>query len=146
MLPDDPILICYDGSEGAQHAIAAAGALLPGRTAVVLDIGPVPMVAESYAAFESDAVELDREVYLRAASQAEAGAELARAAGLRAVARGVVGAPDWRAVVEIADELGAAAIVVGPRGLSGIRERVEGLSHRVAEHAGRPVLIVPPPR
>jgi nucleotide-binding universal stress UspA family protein len=38
-------------------------------------------------------------------------------------------------------------IVLGSRGLTGVREAFEGsVSHDVAEHAGRPVLIVPPPR
>jgi nucleotide-binding universal stress UspA family protein len=36
-------------------------------------------------------------------------------------------------------------IVVGSRGLTGLRELFEGsVSHDVAEHACRPVLIVPP--
>jgi hypothetical protein len=39
-----------------------------------------------------------------------------------------------------------AVIVLGSRGLQGAREVFEGsISHQVAEHAGRPVLIVPPP-
>jgi len=38
-------------------------------------------------------------------------------------------------------------IVIGSRGLSGARELFEGsMSHEVAEHAGRPVLILPPAR
>jgi hypothetical protein len=38
-MPDASILICYDGSEGANRAIDAAAALLgPGR-AIVLEIG-----------------------------------------------------------------------------------------------------------
>ena len=45
----------------------------------------------------------------------------------------------------MADEIDAAVIVLGSRGLKGIRERFEGsVSHEVAEHVGRPVLIVPP--
>jgi nucleotide-binding universal stress UspA family protein len=37
-------------------------------------------------------------------------------------------------------------IVLGSRGLKGAREAFEGsVSHQVAEQAGRPVLIVPPP-
>jgi nucleotide-binding universal stress UspA family protein len=40
----------------------------------------------------------------------------------------------------------AGAIVLGSRGLKGAREVFEGsVSHQVAENAGRPVLIVPPP-
>jgi nucleotide-binding universal stress UspA family protein len=35
--------------------------------------------------------------------------------------------------------------VLGSRGLTGVRELVEGsLSHQGAEHARRPVLVVPP--
>jgi nucleotide-binding universal stress UspA family protein len=38
-------------------------------------------------------------------------------------------------------------IVIGSRGLSGLREALDGgVSHQVAEHAGRPVLIVLPQR
>jgi nucleotide-binding universal stress UspA family protein len=52
----------------------------------------------------------------------------------------------WEGIVDVADELDAAVIVLGSRGLKGIREQFEGsVSHEVAQHAGRPVLIVPPP-
>jgi nucleotide-binding universal stress UspA family protein len=142
-----PILICYDGSEGARDAIATAATLLVERTAVVLNVGPLLTVVEDYTAFGSGvaAADLDRAVYEEALASAEAGAALAREAGFRADARGDVDTPTWRSVVEVADEIGAAAIVVGSRGLSGIHELVEGsVSHDVAENAGRPVLIVPP--
>jgi predicted ribosome-associated RNA-binding protein Tma20 len=36
-----PILICYDGSESAVRSIQTAADLLVGRTAVVVDIGPL---------------------------------------------------------------------------------------------------------
>jgi nucleotide-binding universal stress UspA family protein len=42
-------------------------------------------------------------------------------------------------------EIDAAVIVTGSRGLRAVSELFEGsVSHDVAEHAGRPVLIVPP--
>jgi nucleotide-binding universal stress UspA family protein len=48
-------------------------------------------------------------------------------------------------LVDVADEIDAAVIVTGSRGLRGVSELFEGsVSHDVAEHAGRPVLIVPP--
>jgi nucleotide-binding universal stress UspA family protein len=48
-------------------------------------------------------------------------------------------------VVEAADDVDAAVIVIGSRGLTGTQELLKGsLSHDVAEHARRPVLIVPP--
>jgi universal stress protein family protein len=55
--------------------------------------------------------------------------------------------PHLEGIVDVAGELDAAVIVIGSRGLSGLKEILDGsLSHQVAEHAGRSVLIVPPPR
>ena len=146
-MTDEPILICYDGSESARAAIGAAGTLLGGRRAVVLDVAPLQEVAEAFAGIGSGAASLDRLALDTAAARADEGAELARAAGFRADGRTELESPTWLAVVEVADEIGAAAIVVGSRGLGGIRASLEGgsVSHQVATHAGRPVLVVPPP-
>ncbi len=143
-----PILICYDGSDDAQRAIDAAADLLGPRRAVVLDVGPPLTAAESLvatapvtpgAAFE----ELNKD---DARQRARAGAELARRAGFIAEPRAGLAAPTWEGIVDAADEIDAAVIVLGSRGLKGAREVFEGsVSHDVAEHAGRPVLIVPPP-
>jgi nucleotide-binding universal stress UspA family protein len=146
---DRPILICYDGSAAARRGIDAAAELLGPRHAIVLDVGPYLTASESYAAIVApmgsaafeDANEAD------ARTRAIAGAELARAAGFTAEPRAVVAAPTWEGVLDVADEVDAAVIVFGSRGLTGARERLEGsLSHEVAEHSGRPVLIVPPTR
>ena len=148
-MSDEPILICYDGSDGAQRAIDAAATLFGPRHAVVLDVGPPLTAAESLAtlspvvpgaAFEelNTADALDR---------AKVGAERARGAGFVAEARAGVAAPTWEGIVDVADDIDAAVIVVGSRGLNGVQEVFEGsVSHDIAEHAGRPVLIVPPPR
>jgi nucleotide-binding universal stress UspA family protein len=65
------------------------------------------------------------------------GAEIARASGFDAEARATLAAPRWKGIVDITDELDAAAIVIGSRGLSGLKEILAGsLSHQVAEHAG----------
>ena len=49
--------------------------------------------------------------------------------------------------LDVADEVDAAVIVIGSRGLTGAREWFDGsLSHQIAAHSGRPVLIVPPER
>jgi nucleotide-binding universal stress UspA family protein len=139
-----PVLICYDGSPGAQQAISAAGSLLVDRHAVVLDVGPLDLVAETYAAAGSGAADVSAAVFEGTLAQAEAGAGLARQAGFHAEARAAVDAPTWRGIVKVADEIDAPAIVVGSHGLSGLRELIEGsVSHDVAEHAGRPVLVVP---
>ena len=144
-MDDSPVLICYDGSEGARNAITAAAALLVGRGAVILNVGPLALVAEAYAAAGSGAADLDRRAHADALVLADEGAELAREAGFRAEARARLDTPTWRGVVSIADEIGATAIVLGSRGLTGVHELVEGsLWHEVAQHARRPVLIVPP--
>src|SRR5262245_1413231 len=48
-MDDAPVLICYDGSPGAERAIDAAAALLGARHAVVLDVAPQLTPAESVA-------------------------------------------------------------------------------------------------
>ena len=41
-----PLLLCYDGSDGAYRAIGTAGALFPGQRAVVLHVW-TPMAVRS---------------------------------------------------------------------------------------------------
>src|SRR4029077_12866733 len=80
-----------------------------------------------------------------ALGRARVGAEHAERAGFAAEARGGIGAPPWAGIADVADETAAALVVLGPGGLSAGQERLKGsVSHDVAEHAGRPVLIVPP--
>jgi len=143
----EQILICYDGSDDAERAVDTAAALLGPRDAVVLTVAPAMTFAESMAATSSvvpggafeDLNEAD------ARRRAEAGAALARRAGLHAEARATIASTTWQGIVDIADELDAAAIVIGSRGLGGLREFARGsVSHDVATHARRPVLIVPP--
>ena len=146
-MDDAPILICYDGSADSDRAIDTAAALLGPRRAVGVDIGPTLTTAESVAAVSSvvpgDAFEdLNTDSALE---KARAGADRARKAGFSAEPRAELVEPIWEGIVEVADEIDAAVIVLGSRGLKGIREQFEGsVSHEVAEHAGRPVLIVPP--
>ena len=148
-MTEGPILFCYDGSDNADHAITVTAGLLGSRRSVVLDVAPPLTAAESIAtvspvvpgaAFE-DLNTAD------ALTRARAGAEHARAAGFDAEARATIGSPTWEAIVDVADEIDASVIVLGSRGLSGARELLLGsVSHDVAEHASRPVLIVPPAR
>jgi nucleotide-binding universal stress UspA family protein len=141
-----PILIGYDGSDDARRAVDYAAVLFGNRRAVVLDVGSVITPAESLATLTPGPYAFEEYNRSEAASTAEDGARYARGAGLVADPRAEVVAPTWEGVVEVADEIDAAVIVMGSRGLNGTRELFEGsLSHQVAQHAGRPVLIVPPP-
>ena len=52
----------------------------------------------------------------------------------------------WESIVCQANEIDAAVIVIGSHGRHAGGELLHGsVSHQVAAHAGRPVLIVPPP-
>ncbi|HEX8083288.1 MAG TPA: universal stress protein [Solirubrobacteraceae bacterium] len=144
------ILIAYDGSEDPRHAIHEAAILLAGAHAVVLYVRqPVESIAahlEGRAALE-DARRLDQATGDAADHVAAEGAQIARAAGLDAVAQvamsiGAVG----DTIVATGDELGAAAIVIGSRGRRSVKSLLLGsVSHHVVHHARRPVLILPSP-
>jgi nucleotide-binding universal stress UspA family protein len=146
-MDDAPILICYDRSADSDRAIETAAALLGPRRAVVVDIGPILTGAESVVSISSVVPgtafeDLNTDGALE---KARAGADRARKAGFKAEPRAELAEPFWEGIVDVADEIDAEVIVIGSRGLKGIREQFEGsVSHEVAEHAGRPVLIVPP--
>ena len=147
ILPDvteRPILVCYDGSGDARRALEAAAALFAVRDVVVLDVAPL-RVSQGYSPVPSDAPFVDESGATDALGRAETGAELARKLGFDSVARSDTAIATWRGVTEVADEVDASVIVVGSRGLSGLRELAHrSLSLDVARHARRPVLIVPP--
>ena len=143
-----PILICYDGSAEAQGAIVQAAELLGQQHAIVLDVGQVLTAVESLAmaSFAGGWAEIEELNETQARDQARDGVEEARRAGFEAEGRAVLASPTWAGIVEVADEIDASVIVIGSRGLTGVHEALaESLSHTVAEHAGRPVLIVPRP-
>jgi nucleotide-binding universal stress UspA family protein len=143
---NDLVLLCYDGFEPSRHAIAVAAGVLAEKRAVVLNIGPLELVAEAYAAEGSGAADTSIAASAQAAAVAEAGAAEARRVGFVAEPRSEVDTPVWRAIVRVADELDASVIVLGSEGLTGLREVLEGsVSHAVAAHAGRPVLVVTQP-
>jgi nucleotide-binding universal stress UspA family protein len=79
-------------------------------------------------------------------ASAEEGAQLAQSGGFPAEARAEFDADVWRSIVDVARQLDATVVVLGSRGLHGLRELVEGdAPHQVAIHAHRPVLVVPSP-
>jgi len=145
----EPILICYEDSPDAVRAIEAAAALLGPRRAVVVDVLPWMTPAESMAATSSVVPgnafeELNGAEARRIAGR---GAEIARSAGFEAEPRGELASATWEGIVGVADELDAAVIVIGSRGLMGMKKIFDAsISQQVAEHAGRPVLIMPPQR
>lgn len=146
---DGPLLLCYDGSEDAKHAIERAGALFVGKDALVLTVWQATAGLGSFAwsgemAGMVDFVELDRAAAEDGGRIADEGVGVARQAGLKAepVAVEATG-PVWEAIVEIAERRDAAMIVMGSRGLSGVRAMLLGsVSSAVVHHVERPALVI----
>jgi nucleotide-binding universal stress UspA family protein len=144
-LANAPVLLGYDGSAEAQRAIEYAAGLFHDRPAVVLNVWSLAPVATSFGMISIPPSEVDAHEQ-SARATAENGAAIARAAGLEArpqIAEGTIEGV-WRTILQVADHLGASAIVVGSRGLTGVRSIVLGsVSSGVVHHAHRPVLVVP---
>jgi nucleotide-binding universal stress UspA family protein len=148
------ILICYDGSDDAKAAIDEAGKLFGGQQATVFTVwqpfaeilatttlgwGVAPGVVDTQTADDAT----------RAAAQrlAEEGAELARQAGFEAQARE---SPQLdtvaNAILDEAEAVQAGAIMMGSRGLTGLKSLLLGsVSHAVLQRADRTVIVVPSP-
>lgn len=143
-----PVLIAYDGSPDARMAIDEVARLLPGAPAVVLYARqPMEGLAahlEGHPALEN--LRGIEEASLDASERiAFEGAERARAAGLDAEPRVLSRmATASEAIVQAADEIDAALIVLGSRGRRGLWSAVLGsTSVNVLHHARRPTLVVP---
>jgi nucleotide-binding universal stress UspA family protein len=147
------VLIGYDGSEDAGAAIRAAGRVLGPRRAIVAFVWN--SLAElllntdidtMYEPLRKPAQELDEEDRTEAAAVATQGAELASEAGLDAIPVVARGKPKaWPTLLALADEHDAAAVVVGSRGLGGVKSALFGsVSSGILDHAHRPVMVVPP--
>jgi nucleotide-binding universal stress UspA family protein len=146
-MPDAPLILCYDGSEDAKHAIQRGGDLLNRRRALVLTVWLPTGALGIGLGFTADAasfVEIDRAAAEAGARIAEEGAQIARDAGLDAEPVAVkAGGPIWHTIVETADRCDAAAIVMGSRGLTGLRSMLLGsVSGGVVHHADRPTLVI----
>lgn len=144
------ILICYDGSGDARAAVETAGALFAGREATILTIweGLSEVVARTGAGLGAAPLDfegVDRASAAAARERADEGCALARVAGLDAHPQ--VAEQDltvWGTIIDQADALGADAIVLGSRGLTGMKSLLLGsVSHGVLQHADRPVIVVP---
>jgi nucleotide-binding universal stress UspA family protein len=146
---EGPTLLCYDGSAPAEHAIARAGELLEPAAATVLGCweswtAEAPALAGASKAVMGMASELDEVAAEGSAEEVGRGVELARAAGLAATPLSArSNGPIWRTILDTADARDASAVVLGSRGVSGLSAALGSVSHGVAHHSRRPVLIIP---
>ena len=144
------VLICYDGSDRAQHAIAVTATLFPGAHARVLNVWePLERIVARYAAMGpylgEDIGEADAGIEAESAALAAAGAKLAEDAGMQATPHTApLRTTVWEAVLDLAEELDVDAIITGTRSLHGVREALANtLSHALLQHSKRPVLAIP---
>ena len=153
-----PVIVAYDASEEAQTALREAVALFGQRALIVATVWEpglamatmMPPAGEPTMGYMPDPEEvaaIDRAQSGHAGNVAEAGARLARELGATAEALSV---PDSANVADtliaIAEERDARAIVVGSRGLGGIKARVLGsTSRRLLHDTHLPVLVVRTP-
>jgi nucleotide-binding universal stress UspA family protein len=147
-----PLILCYDGSDDAKHAIAQAGRLFPGGHALVLTVWqPISNLASvtwSGATVMANFTEIDHAASEDGALKAEEGVGLAHEAGLDAEPLAVeADGPIWEMIVKLAERRQGAVIVMGSRGLTGLRSILLGsVSGTVVHHAHRPTLVIHRPR
>ncbi len=149
------VIVAYDGSPAARQAIVDAAKLLGSCHILVATVweeglayaGPV-MTSDALmvpAPVDPDfARTLDRAEHEDAERIAHDGAALARSLGLDAEPLAL---PDEGSVpgtlLSLAQEREATGIVVGSRGLHGIRARLEGSTSKgLLKHAPCPVIVV----
>jgi nucleotide-binding universal stress UspA family protein len=153
-----PVLIAFDGTPAAEHAIREGGPLLAGRNAVVLvvwkqglafDLVALPASAIGLPPAQIDVaavLEGEREIYRAAESQAQRGAALAREAGLEAEPHVVADDPETpihETILRVARERDAAAILVGSHGHGPIGAMLlGGITRGVLRQAEVPVVVV----
>jgi nucleotide-binding universal stress UspA family protein len=153
-----PVVIGYDGSDAARHAIRETGALLPGRAAVVVVVWkqglgfelmelPAATIGMPPAMLDvRTALEIDRELAQSSERLAQQGADLAMGAGLEAQGLAVADDPDVpiaETIVRVARERDAQAIAVGAHSQGPVSEALLGsTSHDVVRRADRPVVVV----
>jgi nucleotide-binding universal stress UspA family protein len=154
---ETPILIAYDGSEAARAAVHEAGALLAPCRALILTVwepslaqfmlvpDPTGLGGSTMMPYDPAlARDVERASEEHAHDIAQDGVRLAQAAGLDAqalTAEDSVAPAD--AIVTTAEEHDARAIVIGSRGLRGLKSKLLGsTSAHVLQHASRPVVVV----
>ena len=140
------ILLAVDGSEEATLAARTATdiaekigselhVVLVGLSVSYVGMGPVE-IADIPAPSQEELTEEAQRLLDTQSRQIEAAGGVVTQAHLR------VGRPDEE-IVALAEELGAGLIVIGSRGLGGIRRALMGsVSDSVVRHAHCPVLVV----
>lgn len=151
-----PVIIGFDGSPAAEHAVSEGAGLLAPRKAIVVvvwepqsafDLTALPMRAAELPITPLDICEvkqIEEELYQDAQRIAQWGVMLATEAGLEAEGLAVADVSTTaETLVRVAEEQDAAAILLGARKRSRVTELLLGsTSQGVLHKATCPVVIV----
>jgi nucleotide-binding universal stress UspA family protein len=145
-----PVLFCYDGSDGSKTALGAAIELIKPGDAVVLVIRTPAVLqlarAGSFLVAVPNEGEIDEQEAAAARKIAEEGTEGARPRGHDASPRIAESTDSVAKTIDdvAAQEIDAGLVVCGQRGGGPVSSALlESVSHALAAHTKRPVLIAP---
>lgn len=147
-----PVLVGWDDSDGARGALGFVAAHLSGRPVLVAHVWHSPvrhsvrgqlLAGSGAGVLERYAKDVDTIWGEVAAEMAERGAAYAREHGLEATALAPEsGHSDWQALLHVADNHNAAAIVVGSRGRGAVVSTILGSVASGLVHAAElPTLV-----
>lgn len=138
------ILLAYDGSKAStkafQHAVALAK-LSPGTKLHVVHVYAFPRlyIGEALAPIPAS---VNKEVYDVAVETSEKAAQLLKESGVEGTVELIQGGAA-ETILDYAKTHSCDVIIIGSRGLGGIREFVLGsVSHNVVQHSVIPVLVI----
>lgn len=150
-----PLVVAYDGSAASRQAVVASATLMGSFPMLVVTVWEeglayvAPPIASDQMAMApmvnpAVVIDVDREMHQHAERISRDGAELARSLNVTADPLAVSDEGSIPAtILRVASERHAVAIVVGSRGLSGLRSRLEGsTSKRLLKRASCPVIVV----
>jgi nucleotide-binding universal stress UspA family protein len=154
---DGPLVIGFDGSDSATHALRSARTLLQATHVVVVTIwepalAAIPLTGEGVVGIDmpldpESAQLLDDASERHSRQVADAGVALATELGFT-FAEAVPLADELNVsetLCDVARDRSAAAIVVGSRGHGALHNRLIGsTSTKLLSHAPCPVVVVPP--
>jgi nucleotide-binding universal stress UspA family protein len=144
------IVLCTDGSEHAEHALKAGLAVVrePDDLVLVTVINPPDPSLVVGTGFASGAMTPEEFDALEVSVQDEGSRVLdhtIEAVGLGDVATKILTGEAASSIVDYAEEIGAAAIVIGTRGRGGFKRALLGsVSDYVVRHASCPVVVTGP--